>query len=137
MEENKKSRPQVSLTLYEDRSERTIGKGDIFYEGRLLGLIDDKGFNILAKQKDAAAKVFTGESLEVKEIPREQATFRGKRIVIVIKKKNSENIHRTLFITDPLESLSYVGGFKKSLGLVTKSGAYILIEDKKVEGATK
>jgi hypothetical protein len=126
-----KKKPDVKITVYEDKSKETLGKKDMSYEGRLLGVVDNKKFNILAKNKDAVSKVFTGESLEVKDIPRESEHITSKRIVLVAKKRDNEFVGRTLFITEPLKTLSYTGPFKKSLGFITESGSYILVEDKK------
>lgn len=134
-----KKKKNVELTLYRDKQKETLGEEDVLYEGRLLGLVDNVGFNILARQKEAVTKVFTGEGLEVKDLPRTAAGLSGKRIVLVVKKKDSQDkrfVGRTLFITEPLDIISYIGGYKKYMGLITKSGSYILVKDKE-EGESK
>jgi len=94
------SKPTVTIELLDS---------DKIYEGRLLGLVDDKQFHALMTKKSFQNKVFSGATVTVKEIQDNYGNkgFKGMRLVLAIREVNGESkVGKHLFITERLSFIS-------------------------------
>lgn len=90
--------------------DRTIVKmtiDDNTYEGRLLGLITDKEFNILVNNTKVQKRILTSETVTLESIWKDRTTLNGMRIVIAIRKINDVTRYKSLFITQRLGMVNY------------------------------
>jgi len=76
------------------------------YEGRLLGLIDDNEFHCIMKNRSTQNKIYSSETIPLKEITDNFNRLKGLRLVISLRKVDGKNIPgKRLFIS---EKLSYI-----------------------------
>jgi len=74
--------------------------------GRLVGFIDDKDCTALINSDDAPKKVFTSESITIRE---SIGYMSAKRFVIAVK-DNNEDVIPSLFISPKIKSIVWRGG---------------------------
>lgn len=99
------------------------------YEGRLLGLIDDKQFHALMTRKAFQNKIYSGATVPLAEIAENYPEFKGLRMILAVRKINGETIGgKHLFIT---ERLNIVGNDdKEGLGILGKDDEYYTVTEK-------
>lgn len=105
---------------------------DKIYEGRLLGLIDDKEFNSLIKSPQLQTKCITRETMPLPAITKRYQKLDGLRVVIAVKKVNGEIATKLLFISERLDRVSYVKS-DDDAAFTGESDSYIMIEEKEVQ----
>lgn len=100
------------------------------YEGRLLGLIDDKQFHALMTRKAFQNKVFCCATVPLEEIRTScRAGFNGLRLVLTIRKIDDKTVGgKHMFVT---ERLSYIGNEdRRGIGILGEEDELYLVEEK-------
>ncbi len=105
---------------------------DKTYEGRLLGLIDDKEFNSLLKSPQLQSKCITRESVPLSVITKQYQKLDGLRMVMAVKKVGNEVASKLLFISEKLDRVSYVKNENDAAFTGESDCSYIMIEEKEV-----
>jgi hypothetical protein len=102
---------------------------DITYEGRLLGLINDKEYAAIIEKSDIRNKLLCVATTPVKDIGTID-NIAGFRLALAVKKRGVENvINRTLFITEPLEYASAYDLVENEVSFVGSEGSYITVKE--------
>jgi len=105
------------------------------YEGRLLGLIDNKQFSSLLKHKDLQSKFLTTETMKLGEITEHYKEMRGLRLAVAVKKRNGEWADKNLFISEKLSRCAYTTSHEQGelqAGFSGENNGWILITEKVV-----
>lgn len=105
---------------------------DKVYEGRLIGLIDDKEFNSMIKSPQLQAKCITKGTISLASITKKYQKFNGMRVVVVVKKAGNEVVSKFLFISEKLDRVSYVKS-DSNAAFTGESDSYIMFKEKEVE----
>lgn len=106
------------------------GSNGRLYSGRLIGLITDREFAVLIRNKELQKKCLTSATMPLPEIVDNHAELEGYRMVLAIREINSEpEFGQKLFITERLALVSYLT-VKKSAGITGENGAYMLVDEK-------
>lgn len=81
---------------------------DTQYEGRLIGLVDDKEFHCIKDSKRVQNKMFSSETKPLKEIADNFSCLNGLRMVIAVKSIDGKSVRgKKLFITERLSLISF------------------------------
>lgn len=99
------------------------------YEGRLLGLIDDKQFHALVTRKVFQNKIFSCATIPLEEIRTNYVEgFNGLRMILAIRKINNDSIGgKHLFVT---ERLNIIGSDNNGdLGILGEDDEYYMVEE--------
>lgn len=95
------------------------------YQGRLLGLIDDKEFHCIMKHRSTQNKIFSGETKPLKEIIDSYQNLEGLRLVVALKKIDGKSVlgKKQLFIS---EKLNYIASqtTDKKIGILGEEDEY-------------
>jgi len=106
MADKKKKKVTTTISLFKNQNRGSSAK---IYEGRLLGLIDDKQFTILVNEKEIQRKFLTTEATPLREIVDNYRKMNGLRLVMAVKKVNGEDADKHLFVSEKLELLANSG----------------------------
>ena len=106
-------------------------KATVEYQGRILGLVDDKEFNTLLKDRKLQNKCNTRRTMSLKEITDSHIDLEGLRLVVAVKKIDKVSALPTLFVSERLHYVSYVQP-SGDCGFTGESHSYIMAEEKEV-----
>lgn len=124
----KETKKLVKVEVYTGSDEE-----DKVYEGRLLGLIDDKEFNSLIKSPQLQAKCITKGTISLSDITTQYQELEGLRVVIAAKKIGEEIATKILFISERLDRVSYVKKKTNEAAFTGESDSFIMIKEEEVK----
>lgn len=114
------SKKSVTVELYAQ-------EGAKHYNGRCVGLLDDREFNALLKNVDLQRKLTTVRTVPLSDIA-ETKQVQDLRIAIITT--NNETIDKkVLFITEPIEMISQIT-LPDDMTIVGTNGAYTMLKEK-------
>jgi hypothetical protein len=103
------------------------------YNGRLLGFITGEEFNVLLKNKSLQSKFLTVEAVSVDEIAKNYETLNGLRIVVAVKRVDDKDVLKQLFVSEPLDTVSYYYPERKEIGFMTVDNNLLMMTQEEVE----
>jgi hypothetical protein len=133
MTETKLKKKLVNIDFYSSDMESRASRGanGRRYTGRLIGLVNDKEFAAIIRNKELQKKCFTSATMPLTDIVDHHEKLEGYRMVIAMKKVDGEPIiGNKLFITERLSLISYLDN-DKSAGITGENGAYMFVEEVK------
>jgi len=125
---NKAKKKRVTVNLYGH-----VDQIDKEYQGRLLGFITNEEFNAVLKNKSLQSKFLTVESTPIEEIAHNYETLNGLRLVVAVRKIDSKDVMKQLFITEPLDTVSYYYPGKDEIGFITEDNNMVIAVQEEVE----
>lgn len=131
MTETKLKRRLVNVDFYPSDVESRASRGanGRVYNGRLIGLINDKEFAAIIANKELQKKCYTSGTMSLSDIVDHHEKLDGYRMVIAIRKVDNNNvIGNKLLITERLSLVSYLDK-DKTAGITGENGAYMMVEE--------
>lgn len=128
--ENKKKLIKVTTYLADNNS--------FSYEGRLLGLISDREFNVLVRNKTVQTRCLTKQTIPLANIVASEAYggfdgLGGLRMVMAIKKREGIDCYtKALFVTDRLTWISYVQKEQTSAAFCGEDNSWLTVDEEEV-----
>lgn len=108
----------VSVELYDK-------DGPQHYEGRCVGLIDDKEFNAIVSNTELQRKIATVETIPLVDIAKMKDV---QELRLVVVKPDKTDNKKGLFITEPIELISQFSS-PDDMTIVGTDGSYIIIKE--------
>jgi hypothetical protein len=125
---NKAKKRRITVNLYS--AQDNIDKE---YQGRMLGFITGEEFNALLKNKQLQTKFLTVESVPIEDIVKNYSVLNGLRLVVAVKKIDEKDVIKQLFVSEPLDTVSYYYPDKKEVGFTTEDSNMIMAVQDEVE----
>jgi len=98
------------------------------YEGRLLGLIDDREFSAVLEKKRYQNKLFSSETTPLNSIVSNHSRLNGMRLALAIRKIDGKVVGgKHLFITERLDFVGSQGG--NEAGILGYQDEYYLLTE--------
>lgn len=102
-------------------------EGAKHYEGRCVGLLDDREFNAILKSTVLQRKLTTVRTMPLTDIA-DIKQVQDLRLAIITKGPKGEADKKGLFITEPIEMISQFTS-PDDLTLVGTDGSYIMVKE--------
>lgn len=114
------SKKNVDVELYDQ-------DGAKHYNGRCVGLLDDREFNAILKSADLQRKLTTVRTVPLADIA-ETKQVQDLRLAIITTNNGAVD-KKGLFITEPIEMISQVT-LPDDITIVGTDGSYIMLKEK-------
>jgi hypothetical protein len=102
------------------------------YKGRLLGFITTEEFQAMINNKALQNKIYTSETVPVSLLGTKFDDLKEMRLVASVKEAGDKTVDKTLFVTEPLYTLSWYYPEDKTIGIVTKDNNMVIIAEDEV-----
>ena len=89
-------------------------------------------FNALINNKSLQTKFLTVETVSIEDIAGNYAELDGLRLVVSVKKIDNQDVVKQLFVSEPLNTITYYYPEKKEIVLTTDDDNMIMVVQNEV-----